>query len=140
MIEPFTYTGWNVVLWYVASVIAMFVMVGVSSVIGLDIDQTDRFSQWTLGEAWIVVVVIMPVVEEIVFRAFPKYLFGSIEAIAIGSVVWALVHEKRVLIILPIVPLYVKLWAGGFMVEAVAVHVIHNAWVMVLYTLGRVIE
>lgn len=119
----------TVVVWYLGTLIAQMVVALGFSVAGMEIETSiaDMIEALGVQRAGFFLVGLGPVLEELVFRGIPYVVSGSFESILTGTVVWTVLHGKRMLAIAPTIPIYVKLWAGGHPETAILVHVVHNA-------------
>jgi len=77
-------------------------------------------------EFYVAAVLVAPVMEELVFRGIP-WVLGTTTGVILGSILWTLLHLRSAPVVLVSVPLYLKLWLGGFWIEAILVHAVHNA-------------
>lgn len=127
LFQPFeSFSLGTVGLWYVVSTVLMLFVSSVYQQFA-EIDNPIPDSM-TVREAAIAVILVMPVLEELLFRIAPVWGGASALTVIGLSLVWALIHGKRFPIILCVVPFYVKLALGGFLIHLIVVHILHNGW------------
>lgn len=133
LVEPFERFAIDTVgVWYLGTMVVLFSLAYAVKALGAEMDGPFGDDD-TLTEKLFVVSVIAPIFEESIFRVGPVLLLGlGMPGVVVCSVVWALLHGKRWFFILLMVPLYVKLTLGGFLIELFVVHAFHNAWIAVL--------
>lgn len=138
LFEPFTeFSLATVGVWYVVTTIAMIALAVIFHYAGIgDVDLSD----WGNMKLILVAAIGGPIMEELVFRGIPMYLDGGLTAILFGSLIWTMLHDERAFIVAVSVPLYVKLWLGGFWLEAMFVHMFHNSMLVALLLVKRGIE
>jgi len=131
--EPFgTFALDTVGIWYLGTLAVMFV-VGVILKYGLGFEAESPIpDDWSLGQKLFAAAVSAPMIEEMLFRIAPMWLGLSTTAVIGLSVLWALMHGKRWLLVSVTVPIYVKLALASMFVELILVHAFHNMWVTLL--------
>lgn len=123
------FESWNEVLvWYLWTLALQVVIAAGYVAIGFKPERVIAKTVEKLGvsRAALIIVGAGPILEELIFRGIPYFLFGSTVALIIGSIIWTALHGPRALAIAPAIPLYVKLWAAGMVDGAILVHVAHN--------------
>lgn len=127
LFEPFNRVALETVgLWWF---VAFMIVIGLSALgyaLGINPD-VDLFpdDMGPLGKV-LTVVVAAPLIEETIFRILPSIMGASFEVMLGLTVLWVLLHGKRFPVIALFAPIYLKLALGGFLVEAIVVHAIHN--------------
>ena len=128
--EPFgTWDAWVIAKWYFGALFAA-IAIAIVQTHFMGRAKPDLESIPT-GYLLIIVGFIMPVLEELIFRGIPAY-FGGLYLMALGTGVWALLHGKRALIVVPFGILWMKMWMAGFGIEATVMHILHNAFIVAL--------
>jgi hypothetical protein len=89
-------------------------------------DEYDPFSEYDTNTVLIGTVVVAPLLEEAVFRIVPALFGASFTLMFLLSVIWVLTHGRRMVGIALFMPFYLKLALGGFLIELVVFHTIHN--------------
>ena len=139
LIEPFTrFTFGSVGVWYIGTFAAMITsaIAHEKAGIGFDLDLVEKIEEWGAVKFLLIIAVVGPVLEELVFRGVAHYLIGTTTAVIIGTVAWVLLHGKRALVIAPTAFLYIKLWTAGMGQEAVLIHILHNGAIGLLVVLA----
>lgn len=134
LIEPFA--TWDAVLvakWYGAIVITTIALAYLHEAMGVEFGVEAKLKQIPGGFLIMAIGFIMPALEELIFRGIPAYFNMGLTAMIAGTVIWALLHRKRVLIIAPMGVLFLKLWLSGFWIEAIAIHALHNLFLVGLF-------
>lgn len=129
LFEPFSRVALETVgVWYAVSflltiglAIASVPIIGKSNLLRRMVDSMGYPLSFFL------LVVVTPVFEEVAFRIIPAHFIGGVEAVIYGSVIWVFLHGKRFFVLIPLAPVFIKLAAGGFYVEVIVLHAIHNA-------------
>lgn len=131
LVEPFSRFALDTVgVWYVATLVVMFVLSGIGKVLGLEAE--NPLEGYALWEKLALASVAAPIFEELIFRIGPMWLGLSTTAVIGASVVWAFLHGKRWVLIMVTVPLYVKMALAGMFVELILLHAFHNTWAVLL--------
>lgn len=134
LIEPFgTWDAVVVAKWYIAIVITTIALAALHEKLGIEFGMEKKLDKIPGGFIFMLAGFIMPVFEELVFRGIPAFLEMGTGAMIAGTALWALAHKKRVLIIAPMGVLFLKLWLSGFWIEATAIHIMHNCFLIGLY-------
>lgn len=158
LFEPFhNLTVGTFLRWMIAtSVIAILVGTFRRKVLGIESESI--LEKTTPLEGLFKVTVLAPLLEEIVLRGGLSFLiawiafgdqgiimdatispFGlpfpiaTISVLIVVSVFWALLHNRSAMSAMVSVPLFVKLWAGGYIGTAIFAHALHNTWVWAGY-------
>lgn len=138
LIEPFA--EWNattVVAWYTGTLLAAAVIYVLHHLLGIEFTTDEDLENIPIGSAIVLVVVVAPIAEELLFRGvFFAFGTGTLGAL-IGTGLWTLAHGKRALIIVPFGVLYLKLWLSGFWIEAIVLHMVHNAVILSIWALTK---
>ena len=146
LVTPLPLTLGGVVGAYLLSVVAMLA-------IAIPIGDTDieavlprAIREHGFLPVFVVVAVIAPVGEELVFRGLPVFAAhrwgGAVASVAgavvVGTAIWVLMHGKRWPIMVPAGVFYLKLWLAGPVgwVAAVVLHAGHNAAVLAVAALA----
>jgi len=118
----------SVVVWYLVGVLLITALTYVADLLGMvDTEQDNPLgNDMSLKEKFWSVSIVAPVLEEIAFRIAPFIFFSSPIAVIATSIAWALAHGKKGIVILAIVPLFVKLTLAGMFIELIVVHAFHN--------------
>lgn len=141
LLEPFTmWDVWLIIKWYFACLVVTIALAVVHKKIGIISEDTDPLDKLPAGGMLLIAGFIMPIFEEVVFRGLPMYLSGSLSAMLLGTFIWTILHKKRAVIIAPFGILWLKMWMGGFGVEATAIHIIHNSFLVGLYFATQELE
>lgn len=121
--EPFDRVALDTVgIWFVGTFVACYVVENIHTRLFGVVEQSH--ASWL--DLFSGAVIAAPVIEEVIFRMVPYIVTnGSIHAIGIASAVWAMLHD-RPLVILVTVPLFVKLAGAGLFWWAMGVHALHN--------------
>ena len=87
-------------------------------------------SQWTI--AWIIIVIVAPIVEELLFRGIIlnrwRFLFGPRTGFWLTAVLFALFHGRSFFLVLPLAVLLGHLYLrSGDLWSAIAAHAVNNA-------------
>jgi predicted anti-sigma-YlaC factor YlaD len=131
LFEPFDRFALDTVgVWYIATMVVILVLGAIGKRLGLEAE--NPLEGYTLTEKLLLAAVGSPIAEEIIFRIFPMWLGVGATGIIALSVLWALLHGKRWLLIMITVPLYVKMALAGMFIELILVHAFHNTWAVLL--------
>lgn len=134
LLEPFTGSYHQLAIWYVGTLTVSLLIAVILKRVGFVDDEFEN----TSGVVMVVFgVILMPTMEELVFRRLPLLLYGSLEALGLGTIIWTLMHGRRGFAIIPSALFYYKLWAAGMGFEAIIIHTAHNAVFIGIYLLGR---
>lgn len=140
LVEPFERVAIETVgVWYACSLVSMYAVAYVTeNILGFQVTPDGSIfpDNFDLKDKLISAGIIAPIVEEGGFRILPALLFGATASIiTTTSVIWALVHGRRGIVILPLVPIFVKLTLAGFFVEMIVLHVVHNTALVLASTI-----
>lgn len=134
LLEPFT-GGWQQIsIWYFGTLIIMLLLSAFFKHIGF---LGDEFEDKSALYLIVFGVVLLPTAEEYLFRGIPFAVFGSLQALGIGTILWVLAHGRRAIVIAPSGLFYFKLWATAMGLEAMIIHTVHNAIFIAIYLIGR---
>lgn len=137
-VEPMeTWNAVTVMKWYFIVMITTFVLILGHKKLGIDFSIDENLDKIPGGILIILAGFTVPILEELVFRGIPYFLDMGSMIIVAGTALWALAHLKRVLIIVPMGILLMKLWMGGFWLEATAIHILHNCLFLGIYIAKR---
>ena len=141
LIEPFQ--SWDAVVvakWYFAIVVTTFALAALHEAMGIEFGVAEKLDEIPGGLLIMLVGFVMPFIEEIIFRGIPAFFNWGVSGMLLGTVIWAFAHGKRVLVIAPMGVLFVKLWLSGFWMEAIAIHSLHNAFLVGIFVLRKDIQ
>jgi membrane protease YdiL (CAAX protease family) len=120
----------SLVVWYIVpTVIAVGISVTAEQ---FSVEFTNPFKDEPLAVSLISGVIVAPLVEEWLFRILPSMHGASVETLYGLSVLWALLHRDRVVLVIWYVPLFVKMALGGLYLELILLHALHNGIGIVL--------
>lgn len=134
LLNPFeTWDLWVISAWYLTCLVAALAIAYAQSKFGIGDSDSKPLDGIPDAHAVLAAGFAMPILEEVIFRGLPIYLNAPGLVVILATVVWCVLHGRRAVIVAPFGLLWIKMWMGGFGVAAIAMHILHNTFLVGVY-------